>query len=77
MLVPGYVNPEGVKALAKLSGMNASDAKYKRPESREMQSKSALGGPNSIANGTYSTMGESIGHRNAGLHQSISNHPVR
>ena len=33
MLVPGYINPEGVKALAKLSGMNPNDAKYKRPDS--------------------------------------------
>ena len=33
MLVPGYVNPEELRAIAKLSGVNPSEVKYKRPNS--------------------------------------------
>lgn len=32
MLVPGYLGNEEVKALAKLSGLNPAEVKYKRPE---------------------------------------------
>ena len=70
MLVPGYINQEGAKALAKLSGLNPGDARYKRPESPKAQgglgSHSALGmikevnGGMSVGGGTYSsTLGES------------------
>ena len=69
MLVPGYINPEGVKALAKLSGMNPAEAKYKRPDSPSSHlgtlqpAKSALGvAQQSIAGGTYSTLGESVNY---------------
>lgn len=33
MLVPGYLEHDRVKALAKLSGLNPANVKYKRPES--------------------------------------------
>ena len=33
MLVPGYVNPEELRAIAKLSGVDPSEVKYKRPNS--------------------------------------------
>ena len=39
MLVPSYLNEAGVIALAKLSGLNPAEVKYKRPES-PMQSGS-------------------------------------
>ena len=75
MLVPGYINPESVKALAKLSGMNPAEAKYKRPDSPSSRlghvqpPKSVVGVHQSIAGGTYSTLGESVNYvsqRNGG-----------
>ena len=70
MLVPGYINPESVKALAKLSGMDPTEAKYKRPDSPRSRkaagqtAKSVIGGgaSQSVAAGTYSTLGESVNY---------------
>ena len=72
MLVPGYINPDSVKALAKLSGMDPTDAKYKRPGDSPRSRKAATGkstmaggAMQSVAGGTYgSTIGESALNNN-------------